>query len=72
MMPTSRCSRCMLLSSALPQDHAQTIQSLSMSIPNYSTLPPEVIEAFQSLWQDEGVKECFRRAYEYQLNDSAP
>lgn len=72
MMPTSRHSRCMLLSYALPQDHAQTIQSLSMSIPNYSTLPPEVIEAFQSLWQDEGVKECFRRAYEYQLNDSAP
>ena len=54
------------------RDHAQVIQSLTTSIPNYSTLPPEVTEAFWSLWQDDGVKECFRRAYEYQLNDSAP
>ena len=37
-----------------------------------TSFPPEVIQAFKSLWNDEGVKLCFSRAYEYQLNDSAP
>lgn len=55
-----------------PQEYANTIMSLSTSIPNYSSVPSEVAEAFRRLWNDQGVKACFNRAYEYQLNDSAP
>lgn len=42
------------------------------NIPTFDKLPPEVIDAFQSLWADQGIRKCFERAYEYQLNDSAP
>lgn len=54
------------------QDHAKAIQTLSASMANFTTLPPEAATAFSSLWADGGIQECFRRAYEYQLNDSAP
>ena len=54
------------------QDHAQTIKSLYTSNTSLSTLPQEAVAAFESLWADGGFQECFRRAYEYQLNDSAP
>ena len=32
---------------------------------------PEVLTALAALWADAGVKECFGRSREYQLNDSA-
>ena len=36
-------------------------------------LPPNAVEALTMLWEDDGVKECFRQTYdEYQLNNSAP
>ena len=54
------------------QDHARVIMSLSTSLSSYELFPPEVTNAFTSLWSDAGVLECFSRAYEYQLNDSAP
>lgn len=34
-------------------------------------LPNEIGTAIKALWLDEGVKECFKRSNEYQLNDSA-
>lgn len=34
-------------------------------------LDPEVVEAIAGLWTDDGVRECFERSREYQLNDSA-
>lgn len=34
-------------------------------------LDPELAEAIKSLWQDSTVQECFHRAREFQLNDSA-
>ena len=34
-------------------------------------LPPEVGLAIKSLWNDQGVQECFKRGREFQLNDSA-
>ena len=36
------------------------------------TLPfsPELTEAMKRLWADQGVRQCFRRSREYQLNDS--
>ena len=54
------------------QDHAQTINSLYTSTTSLSTLPREAVNAFEALWADGGFQECFRRGYEYQLNDSAP
>ena len=35
------------------------------------SLDPEVTEAIMELWKDAGVRECFSRSREYQLNDSA-
>lgn len=61
------CSLCSPL-----QDHARVILGLSTSLSSYEAFPPEVTSAFISLWADAGVQECFSRAYEYQLNDSAP
>lgn len=34
-------------------------------------LSPEVGDAIKFLWQDDGVRRCFKRSREYQLNDSA-
>jgi len=34
-------------------------------------MPPELVDAIKGLWRDSGVQECYRRANEYQLNDSA-
>lgn len=31
----------------------------------------DLVEATKRLWKDSGVQECFNRANEYQLNDSA-
>ncbi len=36
------------------------------------TLPGSIKEAVQVVWNDQGVQACFKRALEYQLNDSAP
>lgn len=32
---------------------------------------PELLAAMIHLWADSGIQECFNRAREYQLNDSA-
>ncbi|CAH8559005.1 unnamed protein product [Dicrocoelium dendriticum] len=37
----------------------------------FQNLSPEVSGALARLWQDQGVRECFNRSGEYQLNDSA-
>lgn len=34
-------------------------------------LDPHVADAVQGLWRDEGVRRCFERSREFQLNDSA-
>lgn len=36
------------------------------------TLPfsPDLVEAMKRIWMDKGVRECFKRSNEYQLNDS--
>ncbi|MCJ1229975.1 guanine nucleotide-binding protein subunit alpha [Toensbergia leucococca] len=34
-------------------------------------LPSEVAYAIKILWKDQGVRQCFQRSGEYQLNDSA-
>lgn len=34
-------------------------------------LSPDVGDAIKFLWGDDGVRQCFKRSREYQLNDSA-
>ena len=34
-------------------------------------LTPELAVLMKQIWSDAGVKECFRRSRDYQLNDSA-
>jgi guanine nucleotide-binding protein subunit alpha len=38
----------------------------------YDELSMEVIDAFKSLWEDGGVRECYRRCDEYGLNNNFP
>lgn len=61
-----------MMSCIFTQGHAQVIMDLYNSLPTGSKLPSNVKAAFVALWDDEGVLECYRRAFEYQLNDSAP
>jgi len=50
--------------------HIQTIFMQPAQIEG-DNLPPEVGTAIAALWKDSGVQQCFSRAREYQLNDSA-
>ncbi|TGZ71941.1 hypothetical protein CRM22_002366 [Opisthorchis felineus] len=43
----------------------------SISTIESGNMPPEVHQAIARLWQDSGVRSCFKRSREYQLNDSA-
>jgi GTPase SAR1 family protein len=52
--------------------HAEAVSSYPTPIPAGSTLPDELAVSIKELWKDSGVQDCFLRAYEYQLNDSAP
>jgi hypothetical protein len=54
------------------QEHAEVVLDLHKNLPTGTKLPPNVSAAFISLWEDEGFQTCFKRAFEYQLNDSAP
>ena len=54
------------------QESAEVVLDLYKNLPTGSKLPLNVKEALTLLWEDNGVKECYRRALEYQLNDSAP
>ncbi|KAK6059543.1 g-protein alpha subunit [Cooperia oncophora] len=38
---------------------------------NKEELTEELAAAMQRLWADEGVRECYRRSNEYQIDDSA-
>lgn len=52
----------------------QSRANLIMNMPHQvesDSLPPEVTDAIFGLWKDAGVRECFERRREFQLNDSA-
>jgi guanine nucleotide-binding protein subunit alpha len=34
--------------------------------------PPQLVDAIEGLWRDQGVQAAFNRRNELQLNDSAP
>ncbi|KAI8846979.1 guanine nucleotide binding protein, alpha subunit [Chytridium lagenaria] len=49
-------------------------KAIILDMPNQieaDVFPPECAVAVKALWVDDGVKECFGRSREYQLNDSA-
>lgn len=52
------------------QPHLQTILAQPPQLEG-GILPPEVGVAIKTLWADAGVRECFKRSREYQLNSSA-
>lgn len=52
------------------QAHADIIMSMPGQI-EAENLPVDVANAVKSLWADEGVRQCFGRSNEFQLNDSA-
>ena len=54
------------------QQYAEAVVKYPTPIPTGGSLPEELVGAIKTLWGDAGVQEAFRRAYEYQLNDSAP
>lgn len=59
---------------SLANPASTSYQDVIMEQPNQiegDFLGPEVTEAIAGLWKDDGVRECFARSREYQLNDSA-
>lgn len=52
--------------------HESAVLEFPIPLESGAVIPPEIGEAVKSLWKDEGFAECFKRAYEYQLSDSAP
>ncbi|KAJ1736768.1 guanine nucleotide-binding protein subunit alpha [Coemansia sp. BCRC 34490] len=52
------------------QTHASVIMNMPSQI-EAENLPAEVSSAVKALWTDEGVRDCFKRSNEFQLNDSA-
>lgn len=52
--------------------HASAVLKFPIPLESGAVIPPEIGEAVKSLWHDGGFQECFKRAYDYQLSDSAP
>jgi len=46
-------------------------QLFTLAAADDSELGAEMSDIMKRLWKDSGVQECFGRAREYQLNDSA-
>lgn len=58
----------------LGSSRSQQLSEIIMNQPHQieaDYLDTEVTEAIMGLWQDSGVRECFGRSREFQLNDSA-
>ena len=58
------------LNESTNQYHAQTIYMQPSGLGGDS-FPPDVCQAIEALWSDEGVKEAFERSNEYLLQDAA-
>lgn len=59
---------------AIHHPNGQAYSDIIMNQPHQieaDTLDPAVTDAIVNLWKDPGVRECFARSREYQLNDSA-
>ncbi len=58
------------LGSSDHEKHAVLVQDFNFNV-DMKGIPSELIVAIRNLWKDEGVKKCYSRSREYQLNDSA-
>ena len=50
-------------------DSAEYIQNIGRTVP--SSLSNEYIDHITALWNDNGVRQCYHRANEFQLIDNA-
>ena len=50
--------------------HARIISAQPVQI-LFHNMPTDVSTAIAALWKDSGIRECFHRSSEYQLDDSA-
>lgn len=59
---------------AVPENKvsADLVETYPAPVPVGGALPNEVCVAIQALWDDNGIQATFKRANEFQLNDSAP
>ena len=53
-------------------EDAKNLFKLASTFSDSNCLSPELSGVMKRLWRDAGVKLCFMRSREYQLNDSAP
>ncbi|CAF0888625.1 unnamed protein product [Brachionus calyciflorus] len=53
-------------------EDAKKLFSLANTVEDSDNLSSELAQCMKRLWYDQGVRECFARSREYQLNDSAP
>ena len=53
-------------------EDARKLFALANTVEDSDELSNDLCSAIKRLWRDEGVKGCFERSREYQLNDSAP
>jgi len=51
------------------QDDARQLFALASA--DDGEISADLADMMKRLWKDSGVQECFKRAREYQLNDSA-
>ena len=54
-----------------PQADAKMVCDVVSRMEDTEPYSPELLGAMIRLWSDSGIQECFSRAREYQLNDSA-
>lgn len=53
------------------QADAKMVMDVVSRMEDTEPFSEELLTGMQRLWSDGGVKECFSRSNEYQLNDSA-
>lgn len=54
-----------------PQADAKMVCDVVSRMEDTEPYSAELLGAMMRLWSDSGIQECFSRAREYQLNDSA-
>lgn len=56
---------------SISQADAKMVVDVIARMEDTEPFSDDLLEAMKRLWTDTGIQECFSRANEYQLNDSA-
>ena len=56
--------------SIAPDARAAAERDLILKMDDSERITPEVCSPLETLWKDEGVKQCFQHQHLFQLNDS--